>query len=98
MNNPGVFSENIHILRKSYVMRSRTGLEKKSNQPDIAELLVFKMVIVKAQIDYSYRSYFIFVSNCGTQPGSNFFEKTPLFFRYSGVNAANAANLQAKRR
>ena len=31
-------------------------------------------------------------------PGSNFFEKTPLFFRYSGLNAANAANLQAKRR
>ena len=32
------------------------------------------------------------------QPGSNFFGKTPLFFRYSGVNAANAINLQAKRR
>ena len=35
------------------------------------------------------------------QPGSNFFGKTPLFFRYSGVNAANAANavnLQAERR
>ena len=31
-------------------------------------------------------------------PGSNFFGKTPLFFRYSGVNAANAVNLQAKRR
>ena len=30
-------------------------------------------------------------------PGSNFFGKTPLFFRYSGVNAANAVNLQAKR-
>ena len=28
-------------------------------------------------------------------PGSNFFGKTPLFFRYSGVNAANAVNLQA---
>ena len=26
------------------------------------------------------------------------FGKTPLFFRYSGVNAANAANLLAKRR
>ena len=25
-------------------------------------------------------------------PGSNFFGKTPLFFRYSGVNAANAVN------
>ena len=32
------------------------------------------------------------------RPGSNFFGKTPLFFRYSGVNAANAVNLQAKRR
>ena len=32
------------------------------------------------------------------QPGSNFFGKTPLFFQYSGVNAANAVNLQAKRR
>ena len=31
-------------------------------------------------------------------PGSNFFGKTPLFFRYSGVNAANAVNLLAKRR
>ena len=31
-------------------------------------------------------------------PGSNFFGKTPLFFLYSGVNAANAVNLQAKRR
>ena len=31
-------------------------------------------------------------------PGSKFFEKTPLFFQCSGVNAANAANLQAKRR
>ena len=31
-------------------------------------------------------------------PGSNFFGKTPLFFRDSGVNAANAVNLQAKRR
>ena len=31
-------------------------------------------------------------------PGSNFFGKTPLFFQYSGVNAANAVNLQAKRR
>ena len=34
-------------------------------------------------------------------PGSNFFGKTPLFFRYSGVNAGNAANainLLAKRR
>ena len=31
-------------------------------------------------------------------PGLNFFGKTPLFFRYSGVNAANAVNLQAKRR
>ena len=31
-------------------------------------------------------------------PGSNFFGKTPLFFRYGGVNAANAANLEAKRR
>ena len=31
-------------------------------------------------------------------PGSNFFGKTPLFFRYNGVNAANAANLLAKRR
>ena len=30
--------------------------------------------------------------------GSNFFGKTPLFLRYSGVNAANAVNLQAKRR
>ena len=30
--------------------------------------------------------------------GSNFFGKTPLFFRYSGVNAANAVNLHAKRR
>ena len=28
----------------------------------------------------------------------HFFGKTPLFFRYSGVNAANAVNLQAKRR
>ena len=36
---------------------------------------------------------------CDTSaPGSNFFGKTPLFFRYSGVNAANAVNLQAKRR
>ena len=26
-------------------------------------------------------------------PGSNFFGKTPLFFQYSGVNAANAVNL-----
>ena len=33
-----------------------------------------------------------------THPGSNFFGKTPLFFRYSGVNAANAVNFQAKRR
>ena len=32
------------------------------------------------------------------QPGSNFYGKTPLFFRYSGVNADNAVNLQAKRR
>ena len=35
------------------------------------------------------------------QPGLNFFGKTPLFFRYSGVNAANTANtanLLAKRR
>ena len=35
------------------------------------------------------------------EPGSNVFDKTPLFFWYSGVNAANAANavnLQAKRR
>ena len=31
-------------------------------------------------------------------PGSDFIGKTPLFFRYSGVNAANALNLQAKRR
>ena len=31
-------------------------------------------------------------------PGSNFFGKMPLFSRYSGVNAANAVNLQAKRR
>ena len=31
-------------------------------------------------------------------PGSNFFGKTPLFFQYSGDNAANAVNLQAKRR
>ena len=31
-------------------------------------------------------------------PGLNFSGKTPLFFRYSGVNAANAVNLQAKRR
>ena len=31
-------------------------------------------------------------------PGSNFSRKMPLFFRYSGVNAANAVNLQAKRR
>ena len=30
-------------------------------------------------------------------PGSNFFGKMPLFFRYSGVNATNAVNLQAKR-
>ena len=29
---------------------------------------------------------------------SNFFGKMPLFFRYSGVNAANAVNLLAKRR
>ena len=29
-------------------------------------------------------------------PGSNFFGKTPLFFRYSGVNATNAVNLLAK--
>ena len=35
---------------------------------------------------------------CSFAPGSNFFGKTPLFFRYSGVNAANAVNLQAKRR
>ena len=35
---------------------------------------------------------------CWLKPGSNFFGKTPLFFRYSGVNAANAVNLQAKRR
>ena len=34
----------------------------------------------------------------GAAPGSNFFGKTPLFFRDSGVNAANAVNLQAKRR
>ena len=32
------------------------------------------------------------------QPESNFFGKTPLFFRYSGGNAANAVNLQSKRR
>ena len=25
-------------------------------------------------------------------PGLNFFGETPLFFRYSGVNAANAVN------
>ena len=31
-------------------------------------------------------------------PGSNFFGKTPILFRYSGTNAANAVNLQAKRR
>ena len=31
-------------------------------------------------------------------PGSILSGKTPLFFRYSGVNAANAGNLLAKRR
>ena len=31
-------------------------------------------------------------------PVSIFFGKTPLFFRYSGVNAANAVQLLAKRR
>ena len=31
-------------------------------------------------------------------PGRTFFGKMPLFFRYSGGNAANAVNLQAKRR
>ena len=30
-------------------------------------------------------------------PGSNFFGKTLLFFRYGGINATNAVNLQAKR-
>ena len=35
---------------------------------------------------------------CELLPVSNFFGKTPLFFRYSGVYAANAVNLQAKRR
>ena len=40
----------------------------------------------------------ISLSRLSIQPGSNFFGKTPLFFRYSGVNVANAVNLQAKRR
>ena len=31
-------------------------------------------------------------------PGSKFFGEKPLFFRYSGVNTANAVHLQAKRR
>ena len=34
----------------------------------------------------------------GNVPGLSIFGKTPLFFRYSGVNAGNAVNLQAKRR
>ena len=42
----------------------------------------------------SFQFHFCFA----VPPGSNFFGKTPLFFRYSGVNAANAVNLQAKRR
>ena len=39
-----------------------------------------------------------FFDNYNMLPGSNFFENTPLFFRYSGVNATNAANFLTKRR
>ena len=55
--------------------------------PALTSRLVVAMGSSEPQIAFSSKS----------EPGSNFFEKMPLFFRYSGVNAANAANLQAKR-
>ena len=43
-------------------------------------------------------SHFHLVEADIDSPGQTFFEKTPLFLWYSGVNATNAANLIAKRR
>ena len=53
------------------------------------DTLCFENVITEKICSIFVRKYF---------PGSNFFGETPLFFRYSGVNAANAVNLIAKRR